>query len=119
MDLRVLFVVLLSFKGSYGLSASEIATFNNGVVVNQSINTTYYKITASGLPNHDTQKVNPNDASHQGHDLWIKKSPTITKNTCLPLGKIGMAKNGVSLFNPLTDAGHDAVTGPNKETFDT
>ncbi len=119
MEIKVFFIILLSFKYSHGLSANEIAAFNNGVVVNTGINTTYYKITASGLPAHSTQKVNPNTPSHQNHEIFIKKSPTFTRNTCLPMGKIGIAMNGVSLFNPLTDAGHDAVVGPNKEIFDT
>ncbi len=118
MDIKLIFFILLSVEGSYGLTASEIAAFNNGVVVNSSLNSTYYKITASGLPNHGTQKVNPNDASQQNHDVWISQSPKFTNDTCLPLGQIAIAKNGVSLFNPLTGGGDDVVTGPNKEIFD-
>lgn len=118
MDARVVLALLCLFKGSYSLTTSEIAEFNNGVVVNKTINATYYKFTASGLPDHSTEKVNPNTASHQSHSIMIKKNPTITKNTCLPLGMIGMSTNGVTLFNPLTAQGYDAVVGEHKETFD-
>ncbi len=118
MYTSILFALLCVVKYSYGLTSSELASFTNGVTVDQS-NVTYYKISATGLPDHSTQKVNPNTHSQQNHVVWVKKNPTFAAKTyCLPLGKIGINSNGVTLFNPLTNEGHDAVTGENREIFD-
>ena len=77
-----------------------------------------YRVKCRGRISNDTQKVNPNTASHQSHEITIAKNPTLTKNTCLPLGQIGVTVKGVSLFNPLTAEGYDAVNGEHKELFD-
>lgn len=113
----VLLLVLCSLQLAYTLTPTEISAFENGATVS-SFNATHYKITSTGLPDHDTQKVNPNTASHQSHDITIAKNPTFSRKTCLPLGKIGVTKKGVTLFNPLTVEGYDAVNGDNKEIFD-
>ena len=109
--------LLFSFQLAYALTPTEISAFGNGATVS-SFNATHYRITATGLPDHDTQKVNPNTASHQSHEVTIAKNPTFTRKTCLPLGQIGVTIKGVSLFNPLTVEGYDAVNGANKEIFD-
>ena len=41
-----------------------------------------------------------------------------TTPTCLPMGIIAYAKNGVAIFNPLNSDGQDAVSGTNRERFD-
>eukprot|EP00794_Sanderia_malayensis_P008617 gene8617-9547_t len=95
-----LILVILSCSLYYvsALTADEIRSFRNGAVVDSTLNATYYRITSTGLPDHSTQKVNPNNATHQNHQIWVKKSPVFASKTyCLPLGKIGIAINGVSL----------------------
>lgn len=119
MYAKLCVLLLWSFEYSHGLISSETSAFNNGVVVDTASNATYYLITASGLPAHSTQKVNPNSATDQDHSFWIKKSPTFAaKSSCLPMGSIAISINGVPLFNPLTIEGHNAVEGANKEIFD-
>ena len=102
----------------YGLTTSEISKFRNGVVINTA-DPTNYRLTATGLPDHDTEKVNPNTASDQNYNHQIPKQGVIAaKRTCLPMGIIGFAINGVAFFNPYTAQGYDAVKGEYKEIFD-
>ena len=46
-------------------------------------------------------------------------NPTFAGNpTCLPMGIIAYAKNGVGIFNALNSDGEDAVEGTDRERFD-
>lgn len=107
-----------------GLTSAEIAKFkvygNYGasVAVDQS-NSEYFVITASGIPDHPTQVVNPNTATNQNYNIKIPKTPTIsTTKACVPFGKIGLTRTGVAIYNPLAGGSVNAVEGDNAETFD-
>ena len=82
-----------------------------------------YHFQSSGLPDHDhgpfPNDHNPNTATAQSHNFSIPKVPKLTESPgCLPMGSIGVALNGVALYNPFTSDGNDAVTGEFREIFD-
>ena len=56
----------------------------------------------------------------QNHSIKIRMSPRPLDGGagCLPMGTIGLAVNGVALFNPYTALGQNAVTGEHQEIFD-
>jgi hypothetical protein len=77
------------------------------------------KITASGMPDHTWQMVNPNTPTAQNYEVNIHKTPEAQSSYgCLPMGKIGITITGVALYNPLTSGNYNAVEGNNAETFD-
>jgi len=54
--------------------------------------------------------TNPNYILSQSIDLTLPSSPQVaTSATCVPMGMIGFAVNGVAIYNALDDAGDDAV----------
>lgn len=53
---------------------------------------------------------NPNPISAQQLTLALPLAPTFAASpSCVPMGMIGVALNGVAIFNALDDAGRDAV----------
>lgn len=71
------------------------------------------------MPDHAWQMVNPNTPTVQNHEINVLNTPEDQSSYgCLPMGKIGLAKTGVALFNPLTAESYNAVEGSNAETFD-
>lgn len=53
---------------------------------------------------------NPNSIKVQIENLAVPSNPTIAKNpTCVGMGMIGIATNGVAIFNGLDAGGRDAV----------
>ena len=53
---------------------------------------------------------NPNSIAAQSINLTFPASPTIAASaTCVPMGMIGFALNGVAIYNALDEAGDDAV----------
>lgn len=53
---------------------------------------------------------NPNSIKSQNVNLTLPLNPTkATSPTCVPMGMIGVALNGVAIFNALDDSGRDAV----------
>ncbi|KAK3091347.1 hypothetical protein FSP39_019169 [Pinctada imbricata] len=123
--IRYLSLLLLSVTQSAALTSTEISAFTVSgsysatVNVNQSPSDKYI-ITASGMPDHAWQRVNPNTPTDQNYNLDIPKTPTAqTTPGCLPMGMIGIARTGVAIFNPLTSSYLNAVEGSDAETFDT
>ena len=54
--------------------------------------------------------TNPNSILAQTINLTLPGTPTIAASpTCLPMGMIGFAVNGVAIYNALDDAGNDAM----------
>ncbi len=54
--------------------------------------------------------TNPNSISQQHIALTLPMDPQIaTEPSCAPMGMIGIALNGVAIFNAIDDAGRDAV----------
>lgn len=71
------------------------------------------------MPDHAWQMVNPNTPTVQNHEINVLNTPEDQSSYgCLPMGKIGLAKTGVAMFNPLTAENYNAVEGSNAETFD-
>ncbi|XP_033096219.1 uncharacterized protein LOC117100554 [Anneissia japonica] len=73
-----------------------------------------HTINSNGVPDHDTPDYptqhNPNDISVQDFAFTFPINPTFAeKTTELPMGAIGLAINGVALFNPYTIEREDAV----------
>lgn len=120
-------VLLLLLRGATALTATEISAFavTGNFDATVSVDATTYasenriKITASGMPDHAWQMVNPNTPTVQNHEINVLNTPEDQSSYgCLPMGKIGLAKTGVALFNPLTAEDYNAVEGSNAETFD-
>ena len=54
--------------------------------------------------------TNPNYIQSQNIDLTLPSNPQVASSpTCVPMGMIGFAVNGVAIYNALDDAGDDAV----------
>ncbi|CAH1781025.1 unnamed protein product, partial [Owenia fusiformis] len=128
-------LLCMSFFGcTFGLSIEEAALFqNDGTVgqyhglsgfVNITDNGDTWTLISNGVPDHDTGDFpiagsNPNEISTQTHEYEIPKNPNIASEaTCLSRGVIGIAKNGVAIFNPFTIQGCNAVEGSGAEEFD-
>ncbi|CAH1782026.1 unnamed protein product [Owenia fusiformis] len=131
----VSFLLCMGLVGcTLGLSAQEAALFENdgslGIYhglsgwVNITDNGDTWKLESNGVPDHNTGDFpiagsNPNEISTQTHEYDIPKNPSIASEpTCLSMGVIGIAKNGVAIFNPFTLEGCNAVEGSGAEEFD-
>jgi hypothetical protein len=80
-------------------------------------------ITSNNLPDHSTgifpiqttdpayqYDTNPNAITAQNIALTLPTNPTEAASpTCVPLGMIGFASDGVAIFDALDDAGNDAA----------
>lgn len=78
-----------------------------------------FYIVASGLPDHETERVNPNNASNQNYNVSILKDPEIVSVPgCVGLGMIGITRTGVAIYNPLAGDLSNAVEGASPEVFD-
>lgn len=115
---------VLCFQGSGALTNDELSKFGvsgnyaASVSVDQS-NSEYYTISASGIPDHAWQQVNPNTPTNQNYNVKVPKTPKITTTkACVPFGKIGLTRTGVAIYNPLAAGSVNAVEGASKETFD-
>ncbi|CAC5426001.1 unnamed protein product [Mytilus coruscus] len=114
----------LLYTESAGLTSEEISKFSVSgkyeatVTVDQS-NSEYFLITASGIPDHPWEPVNPNTPTNQNYNIKIRKTPTVSTNkACVPFGKIGLTRTGVAIYNPLAGGSVNAVEGGGAETFD-
>ncbi|XP_071808822.1 uncharacterized protein [Asterias amurensis] len=101
---------------------TEMVETNTGLMGVISIETAdgMHTITSNGVPDHVTPEYprmgNPNDIETQSHLWTVPVNPSVAdSNTALPMGPIGVAINGIPLFNPFTITGEDAVL---TETFD-
>ncbi|XP_078608715.1 uncharacterized protein LOC144880451 [Branchiostoma floridae x Branchiostoma japonicum] len=107
-----------------GLSAEEIAAFqarthtetNSGKQGTVSITQDgdALVLTSNGIPDHATGTYpgtgNPNDLTEQSHTFRIPVTPTTASTPgCLGMGPIGMAVNGVPIYNPFNRECQDAV----------
>ncbi|KAK3096180.1 hypothetical protein FSP39_024106 [Pinctada imbricata] len=106
-----------------GLTASEISKFGTtslyGASVTISTSNTNFLISASGLPDHETQTFNNNYPTAQNYMVTIPQTPTHAAIPgCLSLGMIGITRTGVAIYNPLTGGLDNAVEGPTQEQFD-
>lgn len=52
---------------------------------------------------------NPNSIKEQNDNLTLPNPQIASSPTCVPMGAIGYALNGVAIYNALDDAGRDAV----------
>ncbi|CAH1269352.1 Hypp4154 [Branchiostoma lanceolatum] len=107
-----------------GLSADEIAAFqarthierNSGKqgTVSVTQDGDVLVLTSNGIPDHATStfpsRGNPNDVREQSYTWRIPVTPTPASSPgCLGMGPIGMAVNGVPIFNPFNINCLDAV----------
>ncbi|XP_077993804.1 uncharacterized protein LOC144447601 [Glandiceps talaboti] len=102
-----------------------ITESNTGLIGTITITTADDKhvIESNGIPDHDTATfpnlTNPNSLQSQSHHFEVPVTPTeATEPSCLPMGPIGVAVNGVPIFNPFTIEGNNAVEGEYAEVFD-
>ncbi len=66
-----------------------------------------------------TYDRNPNTISSQAVSLTLPARPRIASNaSCLPMGLIGIAVNGVAIFNALDDSHRDAVAHETQDLCD-
>lgn len=76
-------------------------------------------ISASGLPDHETERVNPNSATAQNYNISILKTPEVVAVPgCVGMGMIGITRTGVAIYNPLAGGYTNAVEGSSPEVFD-
>lgn len=109
---------------SAGLMREEIVQFKTtgkygaSVTVYERDSAVFY-ISASGLPDHETERVNPNNATAQNYNVSIPKVPEIVSVPgCVGLGMIGITRTGVAIYNPLAGDLSNAVEGASPEVFD-
>lgn len=63
--------------------------------------------------------TNPNYIEAQNIDLTLPSDPRVaTSPTCVPMGMIGFAVNGVAIYNALDEAGDDAVAHETQDSCD-
>ena len=61
---------------------------------------------------------NPNTVSAQNFQFSIPSSPSAaSEESCMPMGSIGMAINGVAFYNPYTLEKTDAVVNEVYDVF--
>lgn len=90
-------------------------------------------ITGNGLPVNATTGIfpiqpfdpayqidrNPNSITAQNISLMLPLNPTIAQNpSCVPMGMIGVAVNGVAIYNALDASGRDAVAHEAQDSCD-
>ncbi|XP_062584028.1 uncharacterized protein LOC134245791 [Saccostrea cucullata] len=108
----------------HGLKREEIAKFTASSTYGASVrvhtnDSKVFFISASGLPDHETQRVNPNTPTAQNYNITILKNPQIEQVPgCVGLGMIGITRTGVAIYNPLAGELTNAVEGSSPETFD-
>lgn len=93
-------------------------SFSTNVKVN--LTQTYITVESDGMPPHKTgnfpNPTNPNTIEKQNFKFKFPLNPIFTnKKTKLPMGPIGIAFNGVVIYNPYNAEGADAVKA---EIFD-
>ena len=81
---------------------------------------THWIVESDGIPNHSTAKYpnrdNPNTIRKQAYKFYIPRKPTKAKAASrTPMGPIGVAVNGIPIYNQFTAEGTDAVQ---TEVFD-
>ncbi|XP_011680342.1 uncharacterized protein LOC105445903 [Strongylocentrotus purpuratus] len=81
-----------------------------------------YVVTSNGIPDHIAGPFalpdDVDDIREQDFEFYIPKNPTSSNAKYeLPMGPVGLALNGVALFNPYAVGGTDAVI-TEEETFD-
>ena len=116
-------VVWMASRGCQALTSAQQTLFTvNGVTITTSASD--YMFSHSGIPSHATYNFptnyNPNSIQAQSYQFYIHQTPVKqSTSTCIPMGLIGMAINGVALYSPFTAEGYDAVTESNcAEEFD-
>ncbi|XP_039254051.1 uncharacterized protein LOC120331089 [Styela clava] len=126
--LLVLALVFAITQGTLGLTTDERKYFkarpypeqNTGIQGTVSVDddprdAKVLILQSNGIPDHDTGTFpapsNPNSIEVQSFNWRIPKNPTIQLETsCLPMGPIAMATNGVAIYNPFTIGCCDAGT---------
>ena len=95
------------------------------VTVTENNNGKRWVFASNGIPDHDTGefpvpgKGNPNAILEQAFKQGVMKDPEIAiESSCLPMGPIGMAINGIPLYNPWNSDFDNAVEGSTRERFD-
>uniref|UniRef100_UPI0019397578 uncharacterized protein LOC120331156 n=1 Tax=Styela clava TaxID=7725 RepID=UPI0019397578 len=114
-------ISVISINYASALTADEISFFksrtheegNSGLQGTVSVETFSETLVlkSNGIPDHDTGLFdgNPNSIDAQTYEFTVKKDPThATSSSCTPMGPIGMAVNGVAIFNPYTSECCDA-----------
>ncbi|XP_072041283.1 uncharacterized protein [Amphiura filiformis] len=129
-------IVLAIALQCYAITEEETKNFgttgmperNTGLVgwvtVTEHMDGTKWIFRSNGIPDHDTATwpwpgVNPNFIREQSYQYTLPKTPRFaTEATCLPGGPIGMASNGLPLYNPWNAFSENAVAGDTAEIFD-
>jgi hypothetical protein len=75
---------------------------------------THWIVESDGIPNHPTAKYpnrdNPNSIRKQNYKFYIPRKPTKAATpTRTPMGPIGVAINGIPIYNQFNAEGEDAV----------
>jgi len=126
-------LVLMCAALAHGITVQEAANFgttgipeaNTGVTgwVTISAAGTNWVIQSNNIPDHETgtfpAQSNPNSISELDQTYSVPIEPQVASTaTCLPGGPIGIAVNGVVLYNPWDADGDNAVEGEGAEVFD-
>ena len=123
-------------QGSYWYPAQKIAVSGSvnwpsaNTQVNDSSSTT--TIVSNNLPYEPSgifpiqttdpayqYDTNPNSITSQSISLTLPSNPQVAASpTCVPMGMIGFAVNGVAIYNALDEAGDDAVAHETQDSCD-
>nr|XP_054770766.1 uncharacterized protein LOC129278645 [Lytechinus pictus] len=126
-------LVALGVALAHGITVEETAYFgttgapegNTGITgwVTVTSSGSNWVIQSNNIPDHETGTFpgnhNPNSILEQTVSRTVPKEPQVaTTTTCLPGGPIGIAVNGIAIFNPWDADGENAVEGEGAEVFD-
>jgi len=116
--------LVLFVSPSNGLTDDEVSKFkttgitetNTGKIGWVSVETDEYLhiLSSNGIPDHETGEFpsdsNPNRLREQDFQISVPKRPVVADTpACLPRGPIGIAVNGVPIFNIFNADGEDAT----------
>ncbi len=122
-------------QGSYWYPAQKVAvqgsvTWAGSTTVNVGVSTT--TISSNNLPDEPSgifpiqntdpaysYDTNPNAITSQSISITLPSDPQVASTpTCVPMGMIGFAVNGVAIYNALDEAGDDAVAHETQDSCD-
>eukprot|EP00058_Branchiostoma_floridae_P012218 XP_002597706.1 hypothetical protein BRAFLDRAFT_121667 [Branchiostoma floridae] len=123
-------LLLCALAATLALTPDEIQQFkardvteqNTGLKGSVTVTTAADTITivSNGIPDHATavypNRHNPNSIVAQNFRFTLPKAPQVASQTsCLPMGPVGVAINGVPIFNPFTI---ECLDAKENEVFD-
>ena len=93
------FLLKLSLANGLTIIEKDLFIIRNGVTFTD--NGGNWKITSTGVPDHATESVNPNNVTEQNYAYEIPKNPVYDDSSavlCLPMSNIALGKSNMLLI---------------------